>query len=111
MFRLVIAICIAVLLMPVDPDGVQLQETSTSDATTSQEVSSLDVLSAAQSIYSDVSTFCHRNEETCETAKAFAKKSIVVLASFISDLKSNSAHGGKPEPAVAVDRVTTASVK
>ncbi len=108
MFRLVIAICIAVLLMPVDPDGVQLQN-SASDAAPSQEVSSYDVLSAAQSIYTDVSTFCNRNEETCETAKAFAKKSIVVLASFISDLKGNSAESEKQEPVSSVDPVTTAS--
>ena len=85
MFRLAIALFIAVMLLPTDEVG---------DRTASIEVSTLEGLNAIKSVYDDLSGFCERNYETCVTGNALigqaetkVRQSLGVLSSSIAENK------------------------
>lgn len=65
MFRLVTALFIAFMLLP---------STNTGDQRATVEVSTFDGLSAAKSVYDDLSGFCDRNHETCVTGKLLVEQ-------------------------------------
>ena len=77
MFRLIMALGIAAVLLPVEVIQDDRQEPSI-------KVSNLDTLSAAQSLYQDVMTFCDRNEQACITGKALAMKTLHSVRSGIN---------------------------
>ncbi len=86
MFRLATALFIAAMLLPNSDLGNRTTIIGAGQATTI-EVSALDGLSAAKSIYDDLSGFCERNHETCVTGKALigqletkAREGLVMLS-------------------------------
>ncbi|MEM9279951.1 MAG: DUF5330 domain-containing protein [Pseudomonadota bacterium] len=60
MIRLMLAIGLAGALWPIDENNETL-------GVRGVEISSIDLFHAANSVYTDVSSFCDRNVETCET--------------------------------------------
>ncbi|MEM7068246.1 MAG: DUF5330 domain-containing protein [Pseudomonadota bacterium] len=69
MIRLILALGVAGALWPIDhPDS----SVSMPPKRMEFELSSMEILNAAYSIYEDVGSFCERNTETCITgAEAF----------------------------------------
>ena len=85
MIRLATALFIAFMLLPSANPGEQRATI---------EVSTFDGLSAAKSVYDDLSGFCDRNHETCVTGKllldqleAKARESLGVLSAKLEDEK------------------------
>ncbi|MEM7214862.1 MAG: DUF5330 domain-containing protein [Pseudomonadota bacterium] len=62
MIRLLLVLGLAGVLWPVDENSEMLSVSGI-------EITSGDVFSAAQSIYSDIGGFCERNVETCITGQ------------------------------------------
>lgn len=101
MFRLIIALGVAVVLLPAET----ITETKT---TNTVKVTTYDTFSAAQSLYSDISTFCERNEETCITGKAIAVSAVNKIRSGINNFaQEKSAINSSQE----IDWVKTSSIE
>lgn len=102
MFRLIIALGVATVLLPAEtitgkPDTTKKVE--------NVEVSTYDTFSAAHSIYSDVTSFCDRNEETCITARALATSAVSKVRSGLNQLAQDT-HSTHSE----LDPIKTSSV-
>ena len=105
MFRLIFAIGVAAMLLP---DHVHLSApVETQEYATMAPVTTFDTLSAAQSLYTDLSEFCDRNEEACVTGQAIVAKLAVTAKTAL-----NSLQGEVPDmPVEAVtDEVVTGSI-
>ena len=100
MFRLLMALGVAVVLLPAETiTGNKEVETT--------KVSTYDAFSAAQSLYSDVSSFCDRNEETCVTGKALAVSAVQKLRGSIQKFAEQD---NNIEPQSEIDPVKTSTV-
>ena len=105
MFRLIIALGVAFLLLPADL--VTEKPESFSAAVASAEFDSMDTLNAILSTYDDVAGFCDRNVETCATGKAMINHAVIVASSSISQFSSNTGNAVVPE---TTDPVATGSI-
>lgn len=85
MFRMVIAAFVVYLLIPDDVSIV------TPTSTPVEKVTAGQTLDAANSIISDISGFCGRNEQTCDTGKALLSNAKNVVHSGIQKAKDKSA--------------------
>ena len=95
-----IALGIAAALWPAETlnNSVATQQQS--------EVTTFDALNAAQSLYSDVISFCDRNEETCNTTKAITSNAVNSIKGGLNDLATKSETAS---PSLGVDETKTAS--
>ncbi len=84
MFRLIIALGVAGVLLPAET--VTGSTSRTVDET--PQVSTYEAFSAAHSLYSDITSFCERNEETCQTGKALASNAAQKIQSGLQQLTS-----------------------
>jgi len=66
MFRLALALTLAVMLIPAD----KIPDRSNAVQSNAVQVGTFDTLSAAKSVYDDVRGFCQRNQEACATGDA-----------------------------------------
>ena len=105
MFRLIIALGIAFLLLPADLVTEKPEEFSA--AVASAEFDSMDTLNAILSTYDDVAGFCDRNVETCETGKAMINHAVVVASSSISRLSAGTGNNAAIE---TTDPLATGSI-
>ena len=105
MFRLIIALGVAFLLLPADL--VTEKPESFSAAVASAEFDSMDTLNAILSTYDDVAGFCDRNVETCATGKAMINHAVIVANSSISQFSKTVENEAVSE---ASDPVTTGSI-
>lgn len=98
MLRLVFWVCLLVMFIPIKQDGSDLS---------SQQVSTQETFAAANSIYGDISQFCERNPQTCDTgryyASQFKEKTRAGANMLLSYLEEGSQAG-------EVDAVTTSSI-
>lgn len=100
MLRLVIAIGIAMMLMPNDENKLAENETTI-------EVSALETLGAAKTVFDDVLQFCERNEEACLTGQTiFTKLGQKARSGFQQFAESRN-----PEQGSGTDQIKTSSVK
>ncbi len=99
MFRLLIALGVAVVLLPAETITGNKEIEAT-------KVTTYDAFSAAQSLYSDVSSFCDRNQETCVTGKAIAVSAVHKIRGGIQNFTQDS---NKTVPEAEIDLVKTAS--
>lgn len=83
MFRLIVALGVATILLPAE--AVTSIETVQSEGKKLEkvEVSTFDALYAVQSLYSDITSFCDRNAETCNTGKNIANNTVDSIRSTI----------------------------
>lgn len=100
MFRLFMALGVAVVLLPAEAI------TGTTEVETTQ-VTTYDTFSAAQSLYSDVSSFCDRNEETCITGKAIAVSAVQKIRGGVQKFTQDN-NNTKSE--AEIDLVKTSSI-
>ena len=105
MFRLIIALGVAFLLLPADL--VTEKPEKFSAAVASAEFDSMDTLNAILSTYEDVASFCDRNVETCATGKAMINHAVIVANSSISQFSKTVENEAVSE---ASDPVTTGSI-
>lgn len=89
MFRLIIALGVAAVLLPAET-LTEAEKIETAEV--SPQVSTYDAFNAAHSLYADVTSFCERNEETCITGKALATKAVKTISSSLKQLADGSAH-------------------
>lgn len=105
MFRLAMALFAAYLLLPEN-----LRTETGAPATVSEnhvaEVAAIDALGAAHSVYADISGFCERNLEACETGKAVASIVVQKVRAGVSEFASTP----KPE-AAPMDQTLTGSIR
>ena len=105
MFRLAMALFAAYLLLPEN-----LRTETGAPAAMSEshvaEVAAIDALGAAHSVYSDISGFCERNLEACETGKAVASIVVQKVRAGVSEFAS----GPKGEVA-PMDQTLTGSIR
>lgn len=73
MIRLIMAVAIAGLLLPID-FPTQHANTDPIITNSASDVTAVDAMTAIQSVYKDASGFCERNIETCLTGQAFLYK-------------------------------------
>jgi len=104
MFRLIIALGVAGVLLPA--------ETITGTATDSNEatpqVSTYEAFSAAHSLYADITSFCERNVETCQTGKALATNAAHKITSGLKQITSQDVGNNSPSE---VDLTHTGAVQ
>lgn len=86
MFRLIIALGVAGVLLPAET--ITGSASNTVDVT--PQVSTYEAFSAAHSLYADITSFCERNEETCQTGKAIASSAAQKVQSGLQQLTSQS---------------------
>lgn len=88
MFRLALALTLAVMLIPADkiPDRTNAVQSN------AVQVGTFDTLSAAKSVYDDVRGFCQRNQEACATGDALlgqfkdkAYSGLQMIAVYVQD--------------------------
>jgi len=87
MFRLIIALGVATVLLPAE---TLTEAGKTETAEVSSQVSTYDAFNAAHSLYADVTSFCERNEETCITGKAIASKAVKTISGSLKQLADGS---------------------
>lgn len=104
MFRLIIALGVAGVLLPAET--VTRSTSSTVDAT--PQVSTYEAFNAAHSLYADITSFCERNVETCQTGKAIASSA---AQKFKSGLQQITSHDNASESASSVDVTHTGTVQ
>lgn len=101
MFRLIIALGVAGVLMPA--------ETITqSEPTQHSQIDTFDAFHAAQSLYFDVITFCDRNEKACETGKTIALSATHSLKGGLNQLTQSQP---STEASFNLDNVKTGSIQ
>ena len=98
MFRLIIALGVAGLLLPAETVTGSVSGTSESRP----QVSTYEAFSAAHSLYADITSFCERNEETCLTGKAIALSAAHKITSGLKQITSQH----KPEDNTSIIDVT-----
>jgi len=89
MIRLLTALIIAGALLPAETitsTERENAETRTSLTVNYTQVSTQETMDAIYSLYVDVTSFCARNEDTCETGKAISKSALTALRSTLADL-------------------------
>lgn len=84
MFRLIIALGVAGILLPAET----VTDTVTENSQPAPQVSTYDAFSAAYSLYTDISSFCDRNEATCQTGKAIASTAVHKVTSGLKQITS-----------------------
>ncbi len=100
MFRLIIALGVAAVLLPA--------ETVTgSKRVEAAKVTTYETFSAAQALYSDVSSFCERNVETCITGKALATNAVTTIRASLNQLAQGQ---NSPSPSLEVDLIKTSAI-
>ena len=106
MFKLIIALGVAFLLLPADLVTEKPEDFSAAVALAA-EFDSMDTLNAILSTYEDVASFCDRNVETCATGKAMINHAVIVANSSISQFSKTVENEAVSE---ASDPVTTGSI-
>ncbi len=90
MFRLIAALGVATMLLPAETfkaeDGAKTQTQQVTDI----EVSAFDALYAVQSIYTDITSFCDRNAQTCSTGKNIATKAVTNIKQTINTVDKDN---------------------
>lgn len=89
MFRLIIALGVAGVLLPAET--VTGSTSRTVDVT--PQVSTYEAFSAAHSLYADITSFCERNEATCQTGKAIASSAAQKFKSGLQQITSQDNAG------------------
>ena len=98
MFRLIIALGVAAVLLPAET----ITKSNTAETA---KVSTYDTFSAAQSLYTDVTSFCNRNEEACITGKAIVASAVHTIKGSINQITQ------EPDQTGLLDTIKTSSVK
>ena len=88
MIRMILAAVIAYLLIPED--------LTPRIETGAIEISSEETLSAAQSVLEDVSGFCERNPDACETGNSLFEQIKGSIHSTLDEWSQNRADPGMP---------------
>ena len=101
MFRLLIALGVAYMLLPK-----QVQQIG-DPAAEPLQISAGDTLSAVQSVYNDVAGFCDRNPETCVTGAAIISELESKARAGLASLGEKNSAGTVETP----DEVKTGSVQ
>lgn len=106
MIRLMVALGVAAMLMPEDVnlniDTAKLEQKET------MAVSTVDTLSAANSVYRDVAYFCERNQEACLTGKAIVSNVFAYAQNTIHALSQKQ----EVEPReTSIDDILTGSIQ
>lgn len=101
MFRLLIALGVAAILLPAET-------ISKTDVMTTQKVSAYEAYNAAHSLFMDVSTFCERNEETCTTGQALASSAINTVQRKLNGFASSQQD---ETPSKRLDIIETGAVQ
>lgn len=98
MLRLIFWVCLLIMFIPTTPDDSNLS---------SPGISTQETFTAATSIYGDVTQFCDRNPQTCDTGRYFAvqfrqkaKAGANMIIAYLDD----------GEVDVDIDPVTTSSL-
>ncbi len=105
MFRLIIALGLAAVLLPAET----IREKSANQKTVpTAEITTYDTFSAAHSIYSDISSFCERNVETCITGKALAQSAMMTVRGTLSKFTDQQDAGNS---STEVDQIKTSSIQ
>ena len=90
MFRLLIALGVAAVLLPVEVlTDKNTQANITENEATPPKITTYDLFSAAQTLYFDVTSFCYRNEEACITGKSIASNAITKIRSNLDSLSND----------------------
>ena len=88
MFRLIIALGVAGVLLPAETVTGSVSDT----AEVRPQVSTYEAFSAAHSLYADITSFCERNEETCLTGKAIASSAAHKITSGLKQITPQQNH-------------------
>ena len=105
MFRLIVALGVAAMLIPEDVHFGVPDETP-SIANTAQ-VSTVDTISAAHSLFTDLSQFCMRNEEACLTGQAL----VINIAHTANSALNAIRHAPAEQTEIAdTDQIVTSAV-
>ena len=106
MFKLIVALGVAVMLLP---EGIAANdEVQTTTGTEAEVVSTYDTLSAANSLYQDLVSFCDRNEEACLTGKALASNAVIYAQNALAALGEKQQLNSTPK---TIDQVLTGSIQ
>ena len=120
MFRLVFALVVATLLLPAEyltsakTEAPVLRVTSAQQEVENEEqgqVSTYDAFSAVQSLFSDITSFCDRNESTCKTGQAIASSAATSIKEGVQKLadKDEPSQDKKENP--LPDPVSTGTIE
>lgn len=99
MFRLIMALGVAAVLLPAETITDKKQAETV-------KVSTYDTFNAAHSLYSDVLSFCDRNEETCITGKAIATNMVHTIRGSLNQF-TQEGNIVKISPEIDVIRTST----
>jgi len=108
MFRLIMALAVAGVLLPAET----IKQTENSNNThitnvnsNTSPVSTQETMSAIYSLYADITRFCDRNEETCETGKALSQNALGTVRNTLDNLiNDENSHAD-------IDKTLTGSVE
>lgn len=104
MFKLIIALGVAGVLLPAETVTGTISET----AENTPQVSTYEAFSAAHSLYADITSFCERNAETCQTGKAIASNAAHKITSGLKHITSQEKNHKSVH---AADMTHTSAVK
>lgn len=90
MFKLIIALGVAGVLLPAET----VTDTVSNTAEKAPQVSTYEAFNAAHSLYTDVTSFCDRNAETCQTGKAIASSAAHKIVSELQQITSQENREG-----------------
>lgn len=120
MFRLVFALVVAALLLPADVLTTTKTETpmltkspaqQVVENETETQVSTYDAFSAVQSLFSDITSFCDRNESTCETGKTIATNAASTIKETVQKLADKQEPSQNPPENAEPDPVSTGTIE
>lgn len=92
MFRLIIALGVAGVLLPAET----VTGTTPHKSEAAPQVSTYEAFSAAQSLYTDITTFCDRNAETCQTGRAIASSAAHKISNGLKQISSKDSREDTP---------------
>lgn len=104
MFRLIMALGVAGVLLPAETVTGPVSD----NAQIVPQVSTYEAFSAAHSLYTDITSFCERNEATCQTGKAIASSAAYKITSGLKQITSQK---NAEESASSVDPTHTGAVQ
>ncbi len=109
MFRLIIALGVATLLLPAEAIQTSNKQQTLSEDT--PKVSSYDAYAAVQSLLSDITSFCDRNEETCLTGKSIATNTMNSIQNGIQSISRENTDAEFKQDAEPKDSITTGTIQ